>query len=164
MPTVNFKKTKKTLAKKNDRDYDSVISSKTPAAQIFKTTANTAHGARCPIGRPTLGRNSRNRTETAPVMRGHGARWQDLNAEDQSRSFRSRQGLGRIGSGSTQKRNAQADAPGSIGNSNAPLSRVASRRSAPARFCVDKGWGIPADQHQPDQALGMGASWPPEHG
>ena len=105
----------------------------------------------------------RNRTETATAMREHGARWQDLNADDQIR-FSSRQDLGRVGTGSTQKRNAQADAPGSIGNSNAPLSRVASRRSAPARFCVDKGWGIPADQYQPDQALGMGDSWQPEHG
>ena len=30
MPTVNFKKTKKTLAKKNDQDYDSVIAAKHP--------------------------------------------------------------------------------------------------------------------------------------
>ena len=28
MPTVNFKKTKKPLAKKNDLDYDSVIAAK----------------------------------------------------------------------------------------------------------------------------------------
>ena len=28
MPTVNFKKTKKLLAKKNDQDYDSVIAAK----------------------------------------------------------------------------------------------------------------------------------------
>lgn len=35
MPTVNFKKTKKLLAKKNDRDYDSLIGSKTHAAPLL---------------------------------------------------------------------------------------------------------------------------------
>ena len=36
MPTVNFKKTKKLLAKKNDQDYDSLIGSKTHAAPLLK--------------------------------------------------------------------------------------------------------------------------------
>jgi predicted transcriptional regulator len=103
-----LKKLKKTLAKKNDRDYDSLHRSNTPAAPIFNTTANTAHGARCPIGRLSQSRNIRNRTETATAMREHGARWQDLNADDQIR-FSSRQDLGRVGTGATRMGFHEAD-------------------------------------------------------
>ena len=42
MPTVNFKKTKKTLAKKNDRDYDSVIAAKHPPHSSFKISKYSA--------------------------------------------------------------------------------------------------------------------------
>ena len=85
-------------------------------------------------------------------MREHGARWQDLNADDQIR-FSSRQDLGRVGTGSIRMAIARTSTPGLWPDMGVS---VASR--------VDKGWGIPADQYQPDQAFGMGASWQPEHG
>jgi hypothetical protein len=47
MPTVNFKKTKKTLAKKNDRDYDSVIAAKHPLPRSLKTRLQCTPRQKC---------------------------------------------------------------------------------------------------------------------
>ena len=47
MPTVSFKQTKKTLAKKNNQDYYSGHRSKTHAAQLFKNQAVSKTPAQC---------------------------------------------------------------------------------------------------------------------